>query len=425
MVNTAPPAGVVAMPHAETRQPRSGVSSRLHYFDAVRALLMLLGIPYHVFRIYSSGQDNFFNAEELSVALNFASSFPHSFRMEAFFAIAGFFSYMILVRGTTSAWLRSRFTRIALPLLFCTLLLAPIMTGAVVFAEIRLGLIATEAGWSSWVERMLTRPGSWVYHLWFLHSLLLLCFVLAGIRALVHRVGPAQDLLRAVEGMVGRIAALPAFVACSFFAAFCAAGWIAILIVQGPIGINLSPFGPVFRLGKTAQFLPFFLLGAMMARSTPLFALMTKRSLAILLTAIAASLLFAMMASGLLPTGSVQLGRLLGAVAIGVAGVFWLHALLSQASVRLVQHNAVISYFAAGSYTIYLVHLPIALWLGALMIGVPLPPVAKALIVMVLTFGLSVLCNEGVRRVPLLQFLMNGIPLGKAKAPAVPGQQRA
>lgn len=406
-------------------QARAGGSSRLHYFDAVRALLMLLGIPYHVFRIYSSGEDNFFNAEELSLALNLVSSFLHSFRMEAFFAIAGFFSCMILMRGTTSAWLLSRFTRIALPLLFCTLLLGPIMTGAVVFAEIRLGEVPIQDGWRLWAERLRTNPGSWVFHLWFLHSLLLLCFVLAGLRALVHRVSWAAAVLRWVDGRATRLAHIPPFVACSVLAGICAAGWIAILVVQGPLGIDLSPFGPVFRIGKTLQFLPFFLLGAMMARSTALFSLMTRRNLAIVATAVTASLFFALLSSGLLPTHSVELGRLLGALAIGVAGVFWLQALLSQASITLARPNAVVSYFAAGSYTIYLVHLPIALWLGALLIGVPLPPVAKALIVVLLTFGLSVLCNEGVRRVPLLQYLMNGIPLAKAKQPALPGQRRA
>ncbi|GGI69867.1 hypothetical protein GCM10007973_03620 [Polymorphobacter multimanifer] len=136
-------------------------TGRYHYLDVVRATLMLLGLPYHVARIYSAGAPNFLNADVASPMLTLLSDTLHSFRMEAFFSIAGFFSYLILVRGPTGKWLVERLQRVGLPLLVCTVALAPIMTMAVVLGEARLAGETGQDLLAATAARLAAGPGGW------------------------------------------------------------------------------------------------------------------------------------------------------------------------------------------------------------------------------------------------------------------------
>ncbi len=389
-------------------------TARLFYFDAVRALLMLLGLPYHIARIYAEGGDTFVASDQQSLALDWFSEFLHSFRMEAFFVIAGFFSYLILVRGETRHWLWSRVIRIGIPLLFCSLLLGPIATGATVMADVRLGNLPAADAAGEWLDRLAGSPGSWVYHLWFLHSLILLSLALAGLRAVLGRGRPLAFATDWADSCTRWLGTMPALVGGLVLAGFCLIFWLGVLVLEGPLGINLSPFGSFFRIGKTAQFLPFFLIGAMLARSSGFLAWMIKADRISLAMAILFSALFASIASGIIDIENLRTARLLLAIGACTAGVFWLKALLSLAARHLPGQNALVQYFSEASYSIYLVHLPIALWLGALLIGVMLPPVVEFAAILVVTLVLSVGCHNIIRRSSWLGLLMNGKSRGRA-----------
>jgi len=89
---------------------------RLHHLDAARAVLLLLGIPFHVgttaTMILSPGLPAWMANPVLGVGL----SFIHSFRMSAFFILAGYFSGMASARRGRMPWLQDRMMRVALPL---------------------------------------------------------------------------------------------------------------------------------------------------------------------------------------------------------------------------------------------------------------------------------------------------------------------
>jgi len=78
---------------------------RLHHLDAARAVLLLLGIPFHVgttaTMILSPGLPAWMANPVLGVGL----SFIHSFRMSAFFILAGYFSGMASARRGRMPWL--------------------------------------------------------------------------------------------------------------------------------------------------------------------------------------------------------------------------------------------------------------------------------------------------------------------------------
>jgi len=65
---------------------------REHFWDALRAFLMLLGIPYHVALSYQTGQDFIVHSGEGLVGAREFADTVHLFRMPAFFVIAGYFA---------------------------------------------------------------------------------------------------------------------------------------------------------------------------------------------------------------------------------------------------------------------------------------------------------------------------------------------
>ncbi|MGP4130872.1 acyltransferase family protein [Pantoea tagorei] len=89
---------------------------REYFLDSIRAYLMLLGVPFHVSLIYST-QKWAVNSHEASLWLTVLNDFIHSFRMQVFFVISGYFSYMLYLRYEAKRWLKVRMERVGIPLL--------------------------------------------------------------------------------------------------------------------------------------------------------------------------------------------------------------------------------------------------------------------------------------------------------------------
>lgn len=77
---------------------------------------MLLGVPFHLSLIYSSHVWSV-NSATLSFSLTTLNDFVHAFRMQVFFVISGYFSYMLYQRYERHQWLKIRLARVAIPLL--------------------------------------------------------------------------------------------------------------------------------------------------------------------------------------------------------------------------------------------------------------------------------------------------------------------
>jgi glucan biosynthesis protein C len=69
-------------------------TEREYFLDSIRAWLMLLGIPFHISLIYSSHTWHV-NSQMPSWWLTLFNDFIHAFRMQVFFVISGYFSYML------------------------------------------------------------------------------------------------------------------------------------------------------------------------------------------------------------------------------------------------------------------------------------------------------------------------------------------
>jgi glucans biosynthesis protein C len=99
---------------------------RIHYFDHLRSLAMLLGIYVHACFPYGAGFLNawFFQDQSTSVSITMGFLFLHLFRMPLFFLIAGFFANYLIHKRGVKGFIKNRLVRIGLPfIIFLPLLL--------------------------------------------------------------------------------------------------------------------------------------------------------------------------------------------------------------------------------------------------------------------------------------------------------------
>ncbi|TXI11726.1 MAG: hypothetical protein E6Q63_01775 [Novosphingobium sp.] len=170
----------------------SSPAKRLHHLDAARALLLLLGLPFHVATkaIFESTPPavDF----QQSLLIGGWASLTHVFRMFAFFMLAGYFAGMIRERKGTKAWLAERTRRLGLPFAASLLTL-----GALQFHLQDLLLHKSS-------PTFLGLPLA-LDHLWFLVVLLGFCVTYAAVP--MQRLRPGSGVQRAMllEGPGGLI----------------------------------------------------------------------------------------------------------------------------------------------------------------------------------------------------------------------------
>ena len=181
-----PGAAPLAAPVQETREPvleavpaekpLVAAKERFVYLDAMKGIMILWGIPVHACTI--SHSEFFKNAATISGWV----------RMEAFFLISGFLSYMLIKRyGNKQIFLR-RLVAVGIPLLSVLLLLNPITNFIVL--KYHNGAAAPSLGefFSGHIPSGLEGTWGWHLHIWFL--IVLLSFATVS--------GPAVNLVDAV-----------------------------------------------------------------------------------------------------------------------------------------------------------------------------------------------------------------------------------
>lgn len=138
-----------------------------HYWDPLRALLMLLGIPYHASLLYSHALPCDIKDLETSPVLSALGAALVTFRMPAFFLVAGYFSIMVIGKKGKMRWLRQRFLRLGLPFIVAVLLLGPLQLFMLQLSAIAKCDITVTQMMES-LPDLLQPSEQWIMHLWFL-----------------------------------------------------------------------------------------------------------------------------------------------------------------------------------------------------------------------------------------------------------------
>ena len=344
-------------------------AQREYFLDSIRAWLMLLGIPFHISLIYSSHTWHV-NSAEPSLWLTLFNDFIHSFRMQVFFVISGYFSYMLFLRYPLKKWWKVRVERVGIPMLTAI----PLLT---LPQFIMLQYVKGKA--ESWIFKRIRNnlENSDKTNKKFSMVKLSVIFLCLGIGyAVIRR---------------------------------------TIFIVYPPILSN-GMFN--FIVMQTLFYLPFFILGALAFIFPHLKALFTTPSRG---CTFAAALAFvAYLLNQRYGSGDAWMYETESVITM-VLGLWMVNVVFSFGHRLLNFQSARVTYFVNASLFIYLVHHPLTLFFGAYITPHITSNWLGFLCGLIFVVGIAIILYEIHLRIPLLKFLFSGKPVVKRendKAPA-------
>jgi glucan biosynthesis protein C len=337
-------------------------SERFHALDAVRGFALTLGVFFHATMSYLPGPPVWMVTDQQDSAVLGVTFFTlHMFRMTLFFLIAGFFARMMFHRKGAKAFAKDRLRRIGIPL--------------VAFWPISIASIVLITGWAWYAMNPgVTPPEPPVMpsqggvpfpltHLWFLYVLLWFyagALVVRAITAAVDRKGRMAAALDAIVRQQVKNPLGPVLPALPFLGALWVTPfWMMYFGIPTPDS-NLVPNLAAFAAYGTA-----FGFGWLLQRQSDLLQAIARRwwfnlTLAVGLTA--ACLLISGVQPILTPAPRTP-ETYTFAVCYALATWTWTFGLLGAALTFLASHSPARRYLADASYWIYLVHLPLVMFL--------------------------------------------------------------
>jgi len=384
-------------------------NQRLDYLDAVRAFALLLGIVFHA---SLSFLPMYIGWAVMDVSTsNLIGGFivlSHSFRMPLFFLIAGFFSHRVFHGKGGGTFLKSRLVRIGIPFVVGWFLLRPLLvSGWVMGGASMRGEVDILAGLKAGFISLFAQPrelftGS---HLWFLYYLMLItALVLIGRSLLL----PLPRIRKVLGGAVDRACTWMSHRSCPVYlltlpTALCL--WKMSNWGMDTPDKSLIPHIPVLLV-----YGGFFFLGWLLDRKPENIARIARLSvghLVLCLVAAGACLYLSRFQSDL---GHPYLNALRAGYVVSYAFMMWSLVVLTLGLFKrfLDKPSKVVRYIADSSYWLYLVHLPIVLWLQIAFAELGLHWSIKWFSISVITIGVSLVMYELFVRSTLIGKVLNG-----------------
>ncbi|MGE3313398.1 MAG: acyltransferase family protein [Limisphaerales bacterium] len=388
---------------------QEAATTRLDFLDATRAFALLLGVVFH------AGMS--FMPVFIGWAVQDVSTSPlvsifvvvsHAFRMETFFLLAGFFSQLTLHRKGAAEFVRSRVVRILVPFVAGWFLLRPLLVSGWIMGNASLrGDVDVWAGLLGGFQSLSTLPTGIFTgtHLWFLYYLALVTALTLSGRWLLAASGSLGGaFLRKGDAIVAWLAASP------FSPLILAIPTAAVLRFMTGWGMDtpdqsLFPHFPVLAI-----YGGFFLFGWMLGRQRELIGALARLTpMRWVLAGIGAVLILAL---GRIEGDPAHGHRVAARIAysLGYALTMWSLLFLTLGIFRNLcrRPNAAVRYVADSSYWMYLIHLPIVVWLQVAVAELPLNWSLKLAIISVATIAIALASYHLLVRSTVIGQVLNG-----------------
>ena len=389
--------------------PAAPPTARLDYLDAARAFALVLGIVFHAslsFMPIFIG----WAVQDVSTGPAIAAFVvvSHSFRMELFFLLAGFFGYGVLRRRGVAGFASSRAVRLLVPWVVGWFVLRPlIVSGWVMGADSLRGDFSFWAGIRTGFASLRGLPDSLLTgtHLWFLQYLAMVTGLVLAVRALLVAAGPRGGVvMRGLDRAVDRLAASPVRLPLLVVPT---AGMLWFMDTWGmdTPDRSLVPHIPVLLV-----YGGFFGFGWMLGRQPELLERVSRLSwwlwAAAALGIVATLGLVGVQADPAHP----RFAEARGAHAIVYALMMWSLVLLTLGVFRQVCTRArpFVRYVADASYWLYLTHLPVVVWLQVAVAEVPQHWALKLVFISAATLGVLLVSYDLFVRSTGLGLVLNG-----------------
>jgi glucan biosynthesis protein C len=336
---------------------------RIAGFDAARGILMLLGLVIHAADVYMLKPWRVHDAAG-SVAFDWINGLIHSFRMEAFFWVAGYFAAIGLARMNATSYLLHRMNRLLLPAV------ATLFT----FNLIEIAVLA-------WWPTPDSRPmPEWIGHLWFIVDLCFLC-VFAAICLRPRGIG-----FRILSSALTKITTPLALIAVMALLAILPAVVQALIARSGIdlplLGIEGLRLTGVFEPARLLAYAPYFILGMAVQRLGHVARLFESIHWGWFLPSVVFS-------TWLWIYGSEDTSWTLTLLAHGLLTMVAVGAVMSLFTALFKSGGGLVAWLADASYPIYLAHQCFIIILATMLCGIDLSAALKFAMVV---SGAAILC---------------------------------
>ena len=389
--------------------PAQEPGNRLDYLDATRAFALLLGIVFHACLSFMpvflgwAVQD-----VSTSPAVGMFMTVSHAFRMETFFLLAGFFSHLTFHRKGAGEFVRSRVVRILVPFVVGWFLLRPLLVSGWIMGSASLrGDIHVWAGLLGGIQSLSTLPVGLFTgtHLWFLYYLAMITALVLVARFLLAATGVlGAASLRRGDAVVAWLATSP------FSLVILAIPTAAVLWFMSIWGMDTPDRSLRPHLPALAIYGGFFVLGWMLSRRREYmnqFARLTPMRWMLAGMGIAAVFWLGGIEQD--PSHRYHVAAHV-AYAFGYALTMWSLVFLTLGVFKTLcqRPNAIVRYVADSSYWMYLIHLPIVVWLQVAVAEQPWHWSLKLTIVSAAAIAMSLLTYDLFVRSTLIGQVLNG-----------------
>lgn len=382
---------------------------RLDYLDAVRAFALLLGIVFHASLSFMPMYIGWavMDVSTSSIIPSFVL-ISHSFRMELFFLIAGFFGHMTFHKKGAKPFLKSRFVRITVPFVIAWFILRPlVVSGWIMGAESLRGEVNILSGLTQSFQMLQDLPSGLFVgtHLWFLYYLMLATgSTLLGAKLLSLCPPLKQGLERFADRALKRLARS------SSSAAVLAIPTAACLYFMSGWGMDTPDKSLIPHLPTYFVYLGCFALGWLIHRQPELMSEISLLKPVRVLNILGSAALTLYLSEYQSDPGfefyeqariafAFSYGVLMWSLVFGAIGLF---RRLFDKSSRLIR------YIADSSYWLYLIHLPVVVWLQVAFAELPMNWSLKLPAISVITIGLSLLLYDLFVRPTFIGKTLNG-----------------
>ena len=379
-------------PAQKTRvQVANEETGRLFFIDHLRAALVILVVLHHVAVTYGAFTPFYYLEPPLNLGLLVFGLLNQAWFMGAFFLLAGYFTPGSYDRKGAGAFLKSRLVRLGIPLLVFYFALSPLSSIGYWYMPSSLTGITSPLSWQAYPFLLGMGP------LWFAAMLLIFDFGYAVWRMLTgnRKSSPMSET------------STPSYLGISIFIlALALVSYLFRMVV--PIGREVLDFPTIAYL---PQYLSFFVIGAIASRHDWFRRLPRSTGVAGIVIALAAFiLLFPLALSGRM--FSFQMTEQSGFVGNGTwqSAVYALWDAITAVGLSLGtlaffrrlfnEESSFGKFLSRQSYAVYILHIPIIVFIAIALRGIGLPNLLKFGLVALLSVPTCFVIAFIVRKIP-------------------------
>ena len=364
------------------------VNRRYHGLDILRAVALILGLFFHasipfaensypLWIIYYENKNWVYDAIMVGT---------HSFRMPLFFLLAGFFSALLYRKLSGRNYLMARTKKLIFPFIASMLLFTPLMIMQYIWAGFDTNPWETgnQFHWKNYP----------IFHFWFLEILIIItAFVMiffVSIKYLFPNTHHSLQQFLEADSQNNQLSWNVIFFAClALIGYLCWSNF--------PGDQFIYSFTVIQPLDKIFVYLLFFLIGWVLYRNAFLFA-RVRRSVKMNLLLGSVALIFLLWVRYWLFVHKdeqlIMLG-ILGNIAVPIAAVFLSLGLFGFFTHEKFKPSTTFDYLVRASYWIYLIHLPIILYMQVILADWQIHAFIKYIFIIAVTFIISCLTYSG------------------------------